>query len=702
MSYTTSAMDSTKTEPKYQLIFEDTTTKLSRPKQAIQDLEELRFYQQTKRKEFEQQLNKNRLNYGQWLRYARWELDHNHDFARARSIMERALDVNIEHIPFWTQYIQFELIHKNVNHARNLLERATAALPKVSKLWFLYVQTEEMFQNYQMVRQIFEKWLTWHPNESAWDAYISFETRYDEVGNVRAIYQRYVQLFPSGEVWLKWINYELQNNENDVEHTRAVFESAVDSLLDKSDETFPDIVAKWLYWEVKCMEYQRVQAIRRLLLNESKFTFSTGIQIALLNAISEVEKQIGDKGSIEESITLQRKAKYKNDIEKDETNYDSWWAYIDLIEQSHEIDNLRQIFKDACLRVPQDTYKSGKWRKFIMIWVKFAFWEEFDNGDINAARNIWNECLSIIPHKQFILGKAWVGLADFELRNNTDEDGLAKFRKVMGRALGQMNKLGPKKNILQHYIATEKKLAEWDRVRQIYQKWLECALVFRLNCDGIFKEYLEFESSLGETRRCESLYQMAFELIKNEDVVSCFNQKELFKMAVSFYTDEMKYDEIRKLYKNLVLTAPSADNWISFALFESTIPTVEQLERFLQSDNELLEVEVGEEQIGKSRDVFRKAENHFKNLNDIEGRKAVLGAWKQYEEVNGDEISMAEVQQKLPKRVKKRRTVDGIEEEYFVWEFPNDPVELINPSQPTPSINKFLANAKKWAESNKQ
>lgn len=195
---------------------------------------------------------------------------------------------------------------------------------------------------------------------------------------------------------------------------------------------------------------------------------------------------------------------------------------------------------------------------------------------------------------------------------------------------------------------------------------------------------------------------MAFELIKNEDVVSCFNQKELFKMAVSFYTDEMKYDEIRKLYKNLVLTAPSADNWISFALFESTIPTVEQLERFLQSDNELLEVEVGEEQIGKSRDVFRKAENHFKNLNDIEGRKAVLGAWKQYEEVNGDETSMAEVQQKLPKRVKKRRTVDGIEEEYFVWEFPNDPVELINPSQPTPSINKFLANAKKWAESNKQ
>lgn len=686
-------------ETKHQLIFEDTATKILRPKQTIQDLEELYLNQQAKRKEYEQQLNKNKLNYGQWLRYAKWELDHNHDFARARSIMERALDVNIEHIPFWTQYIQFELIHKNINHARNLLERATSALPKVNKLWFLYVQTEEMLKNYKMVRQIFERWLTWRPDESAWDAYIYFETRYDEVDNVRNIFKRYIQEFPSGKVWLKWVNYELQNNENDVEHTRAVFQSAVDSLVERNDENFPEIVSKWLSWEVKCMEYDRVKVIRKLLLDETKFDFSTDIRSAVYDAVSETEKLVGEKHAIEESITLKRKAKYKLDIERDRTNYDSWWSYIDIIGQGPEKSLIRRALKDACLSVPRDTYKSDKWRKFVMLWIRFAYWEEFDNNDIDTARNVWNECLSVVPHKYFTLGKIWIGLAKFELRNDV-EDGLTKFRKVMGRALGQMNKIGPKRNILRYYIATERKLVEWDRVRQIYQKWLEYALVFGQDCNGIVKEYLEFESSLGETARYESILKIVFELMKNEDAAPCFDQNEMFNVAISFYTDEMKYDEIRKLYKDMVTTTPSPENWVLFALFESTIPTADQLEQFLQSNNNAFEVEVGEEQIEKTRGIFKEAEAYFKKSSDTEGRKAVLEAWSQYEAIHGDEVSSKAVRQKLPKVMKKRRTVDGIEEEYLEWEFPLDPADSVSPPQPTPSINKFLANARKWAESN--
>ncbi|KAG5421427.1 CLF1 [Candida metapsilosis] len=688
-------------DTKHSLIFEDTTTKLVRPKQTIQDLEELYLNQQTKRKEFEQQLNKNRLNYGQWLRYARWELDHNHDFARARSIMERALDVNIEHVPFWTSYIQFELIHRNVNHARNLLERATKILPKVNKLWFLYVQTEEMLKNYSMVRQIFERWLAWHPDEGAWDAYIYFEKRYDEVDNVRSLYQRYIREFPRGEVWLKWVNYELQNNRNDVEHIRAVFESAVDWLLEKNvDEKFPEIVGKWLNWEVECMEYDRVNGMRKLLLDESKFAFSTSIRSALYDAVSDTEKIIGDKCAIEDSITLKRKLKFKLDIEQNRTNYDSWWSYIDMIEKDHDKYQIRQAFKEACSCVPQDTYKSDKWRKFVMLWVRFAFWEEFDNHDIDAARYVWNECLAVIPHKHFTSGKVWIGFAEFELRNDT-EDGLTKFRKLMGRALGQMNKLGPKRNILEHYIAIEKNLAEWDRVRQIYQKWLEYTLVFGQSCNGLVKEYLEFETSLGETGRCESLLQTVFELIKNEDASSSFDQTEMFNLAVSFFTEEMKYDKIRKLFRDLVTSNPTTDNWISFALFESTIPTATQLDQFLKSNDAVLEIEVGEEQMENTRSIFKEADAYFAKVHDVEGRKVVLEGWKQYELANGDERSVTVVQEKLPKRVKKRRTVDGIEEEYFEWEFPEATIESETSPQPPPSINKFLANARKWAE-NKQ
>ncbi|KAI5958379.1 CLF1 [Candida theae] len=684
-------------ESNRQLIFEDTTTKLARPKQTIQDLEELHLYQQTKRKEFEQQLNKNRLNNGQWLRYARWELDHNHDFARARSIMERALDVNIEHVPFWTQYIQFELIHKNVNHARNLLERATSVLPKVNKLWFLYVQTEEMLKNYSMVRQIFERWLTWHPDQSAWDAYIHFESRYDEVGNVRNLFQRYLLEYPSGTVWLKWVNYELHHNRKDVEHIRAVFESAVDSLVEKIDETLPEIVAEWLIWEVECIEYDRVMGIRKLLTDESKFGFATSLRYALYNAISETEKLVGNKIPIEESILLTRKLKYKQDVEDDGTNFDSWWSYIDIIEHSRDMTQIRKAFESACLNTPQDAYKSDKWKQFIMLWIRFAFWEEFDNGDIDAARKVWNECLAVIPHKNFTAGKVWIGLAEFELRNNP-EDGLTIFRKVMGRALGQMNYIGPKRNILKHYIATERKLGEWDRVRQLFQKWLEFALVFGQPCNEIVKEYLEFEKFLGETARCESLLQIVTGMAKNEVIAQSFDQNEMFSLAVSFYAEEMNYGEIRKLYRDLVSGKPTTDNWISFALFESTIPTAEQLERFLSSNDTMLEVEVGDEQTENTRAVFDEAVTYFKKVNDIEGRKTVLEAWNQYELVNGNEQSVAAVSQKLPKRVKKRRTVDGIEEEYYEWEFPND-TDPEPSSQPKPSVNKFLENARKWAQS---
>ena len=100
--------------------YENRTQPLKKVAQIIQDLDELRAGQIQRRKEYELQLNKNRLNYGQWIRYARWEISENHDFQRARSVYERALQVNVEHVPFWTNYVQMELSHTNVHHVRNV------------------------------------------------------------------------------------------------------------------------------------------------------------------------------------------------------------------------------------------------------------------------------------------------------------------------------------------------------------------------------------------------------------------------------------------------------------------------------------------------------------------------------------------------------------------------------------------------------
>ena len=68
--------------------FEKGKSTFTTPRQTIQDIEELNSYQQTKRREFEQHIHKNRLNLKQWIRYAKWEVENNHDFARARSILK--------------------------------------------------------------------------------------------------------------------------------------------------------------------------------------------------------------------------------------------------------------------------------------------------------------------------------------------------------------------------------------------------------------------------------------------------------------------------------------------------------------------------------------------------------------------------------------------------------------------------------------
>ena len=73
---------------------------LKAPKQSITDEEELRDYQGRKRKEYEDALRRNRLNTGQWIRYAVWELDQR-EFDRARSVFERALDVDSTNVPLW-------------------------------------------------------------------------------------------------------------------------------------------------------------------------------------------------------------------------------------------------------------------------------------------------------------------------------------------------------------------------------------------------------------------------------------------------------------------------------------------------------------------------------------------------------------------------------------------------------------------------
>lgn len=68
-----------------------------------------------------------------WLKYALWEEQHK-DFRRARSVFERALDVDYRSVQVWLRYAEMEMRNRFINHARNIWDRAVTLLPRVDQV----------------------------------------------------------------------------------------------------------------------------------------------------------------------------------------------------------------------------------------------------------------------------------------------------------------------------------------------------------------------------------------------------------------------------------------------------------------------------------------------------------------------------------------------------------------------------------------
>lgn len=661
--------------------------RIEKPKQTIEDIEELRSLQLTKRKEYEQQLNKNRLNYGQWIRYAKWEIEFCHDFKRARSIYERALQVNIEHVPFWINYIKFELSNNNINHARNIMDRAIATLPRIDKFWFLYVQTEETLQNYNKVRQLFNSWMNWKPPATAWEAFIGFETRYDEKENVRSIYKKYVGHYPQGQTWVEWINFEMNNGDTQI--IRNVFELSIDTLLknDIEDKKIPTIIEKWATWELKNKEVERANEIFKLILDKTKFQFSATQYQLLLQAFTNFELKYGDSSTSSHNVLLKRKLKYISNVESNPEDIDSWFLLFDLIygEEYSKYMEMALLEKNK----PKDTSKSLIWRRYIFIWIKYALYQEYELKDIDLARQTWNNCLKVIP-PTIIFGKIWILYAQFEIRNN--EESVNRARKVLGRAIGSMKQ--PKDKIFKYYISLEKKLGEWDRIRKIYEKWFELSLISNLKALKVLLHYIEFEKELEEHERCEALFKMGLKLINNDVISNRLTPYDfLYTSFINYYKEQFEYEKARSLFEDLIKESDNVKVWIALASFESSIPNDKQLEEFNENTEDTFEFQLEDTQKNNTRSVFKRAIENYKQKGMDEELLIVLEAWKNYEEVNGDTESLLVVESKLPSLIKRNKQEDGIQKEYLEYVFPED-----KPSIPNLSI--FLQNAKKWASQN--
>lgn len=303
-----------------------------------------------------------------WMRYAQWELDQK-EFGRARSIFERALEVDIKSVVLWLRYIEAEMKARNINHARNLLDRAVSILPRVDKLWYKYVYMEETLGNIPGTRQVFERWMAWEPEEAAWSAYIKLEKRYGEFNRARAIFQRFTQVHPEPKNWIKWARFEDEHgNPDDV---REVFTLAISTL----GEEFIDerIFIEFARYETKQKEYERARVLYKYALDRLPRSKS----MKLHQSYTTFEKQFGDKEGVEDVILSKRRVQYEELIKENSKNYDAWFDYARLEETLGDPGKVREVYERAIAQVPP-TMEKRHWRRYIYLWIFYALYEELE------------------------------------------------------------------------------------------------------------------------------------------------------------------------------------------------------------------------------------------------------------------------------------------------------------------------------------
>lgn len=635
------------------------------PTQRFADLEELHEYQGRKRKEFEDYVRRNRVKLSNWLQYAQWELEQK-EFARARSVFERCLDVHPNDVQVWMRYVEAEMKSRNINHARNLLDRAVTRLPRVDKIWYKYVYMEEMLGNIPGTRQVFDRWMQWQPSEAAWSSYIKLEKRYGEYDRARDIFRSFTMVHPEPRNWIKWAKFEEDYGTSDL--VREVFGTAVETLGDEFvDEK---LFIAYARFESKLKEYERARAIYKYALDRLPRSKSR----LLHKAYTTFEKQFGDQDGVEDVVLSKRRVYYEEQVRENPKNYDAWFDYAGLEEASRDADRIRDVYERAIAQVPP-TQEKRHWRRYIYLWIFYAVWEELEGQDIERARQIYTTCLNMIPHKKFTFAKIWLLAAQFEIRQGE----LGAARKLLGRAIG----ICPKDKIFNGYVDLERKLFEFVRCRTLYEKHVQYNPT---NCQTWIK-FAELERGLDDLDRARAIFELAVSQPQLD------MPELLWKAYIDFEEEEGEYERTRELYERLLEKTGHVKVWISYAHFEINIPEDDEAEG---EDQE--EQPISEEAKARARKVFERAHKSMRDKDLKEERVSLLNAWLSFERTHGTEEDIDAVQQQMPRRIKRRRRVqddsgdnEDVYEEYFDYVFPAD-------DQQAKNLSNIMALAQKWKQ----
>ncbi|NXR97996.1 CRNL1 protein, partial [Oxylabes madagascariensis] len=625
------------------------------PQQKITDVEELNDYKLRKRKTFEDNIRKNRTVISNWIKYAQWE-ESLKEIQRARSIYERALDVDYRNITLWLKYAEMEMKNRQVNHARNIWDRAITTLPRVNQFWYKYTYMEEMLGNVAGSRQVFERWMEWQPEEQAWHSYINFELRYKEVDRARSIYERYilfralavlVLVHPDVKNWIKYARFEEKHSY--FAHARKVYERAVEFFGEEHmDEHLFVAFAKF---EENQKEFERVRVIYKYALDRIPKQDAQN----LFKNYTIFEKKFGDRRGIEDIIVSKRRFQYEEEVKANPHNYDAWFDYLRLVESDTDAETVREVYERAIANVPPIQEKRH-WKRYIYLWINYALYEELEAKASKRTRQVYQACLELLPHKKFTFAKMWLLYAQFEIRQKN----LPLARRALGTSIGKC----PKNKLFKGYIELELQLREFDRCRKLYEKFLEFAPE---NCTSWIK-FAELETILGDIDRARAIYELAISQPRLD------MPEVLWKSYIDFEIEQEEYEKTRSLYQRLLQRTQHVKVWISLAQFELSAGQEDRLLR--------------------CRQVYEEANKAMRSCEEKEERVMLLESWRSFEDEFGTNATKERIDRLMPEKIKKRRKLqaeDGSDagwEEYYDYIFPEDTANQPN--------LKLLAMAKLW------
>lgn len=143
-----------------------------------------------------------------------------------------------------------------------------------------------------------------------------------------------------------------------------------------------------------------------------------------------------------------------------------------------------------------------------------------------------------------------------------------------------------------------KQLREFDRVRTIYEKYIEWD---HTNSSAWIK-FAELESQLEDFPRTRGIFELGI------SQASISMPELLWKAYIDFETEEGEREKARSLYERLIKLSGHVKVWISYALFEGEgipVPRAER-EEDEEDEDEEKEVKMAEGDPELARQVFKR------------------------------------------------------------------------------------------------